>query len=122
MGNSPTTKFHVLSRYATQLVTTEEERIRLVVKGLNSNLQIFSVHMTTSSKNFKEVTDFVKKVEGVRRDGMGKALDKKPKNTTNFHVFYSRGSSRSTLAAWPIQSAMTASTIGYSGTPHDNFI
>lgn len=29
-------KFHVLSRYDTQLVTTEEERIRLFVKGLNS--------------------------------------------------------------------------------------
>ncbi|WMV32385.1 hypothetical protein MTR67_025770 [Solanum verrucosum] len=32
-------KFHALSRYATQLVTTEEERIRLFIRGRNSELQ-----------------------------------------------------------------------------------
>ncbi|KAH0743076.1 hypothetical protein KY290_031069 [Solanum tuberosum] len=53
-------KFHALSRYATQLVTTEEERIRT---------------------SFNEVTDFVKKVEEVRRDGQAKALAKRAKNS-----------------------------------------
>ncbi|WMV26670.1 hypothetical protein MTR67_020055 [Solanum verrucosum] len=77
-------KFHALSRYATQLVTTEEERICLFVKGLNSELQLLSVHMTSAGKNFNEVTDFVKKVEGVRRDGQAKALAKKTKNSGNF--------------------------------------
>ncbi|XP_055824454.1 uncharacterized protein LOC129892981 [Solanum dulcamara] len=33
-------KFHTLSRYATHLVTTEEERIRLFMKGLNPELQV----------------------------------------------------------------------------------
>ncbi|WMV58289.1 hypothetical protein MTR67_051674 [Solanum verrucosum] len=33
-------KFHALSRYATQLVTTEEERTHLFVKGLNFELQV----------------------------------------------------------------------------------
>ncbi|KAK4721877.1 hypothetical protein R3W88_012110 [Solanum pinnatisectum] len=61
-------KFHVLSRYAMQLVTTKEERIRLFVNGLNYELQVLFVHMTSARKNFNEVTDFVKKVEGVRRD------------------------------------------------------
>ncbi|KAH0665419.1 hypothetical protein KY285_026625 [Solanum tuberosum] len=47
-------KFHALSRYATQLVTTEEERIRLFIKGLNSELQVLSIHMTSVGKNFNE--------------------------------------------------------------------
>ena len=66
-------KFHALSRYATQLVTTEEERIRLFIRGLNSELQVLSVHMTSAGRSFNEVTDYVKKVEGVRRDGQAKA-------------------------------------------------
>ena len=37
-------KFHALSRYATLLVTTEEERIRLFIRGFNSELQVLSVH------------------------------------------------------------------------------
>ncbi|KAH0743175.1 hypothetical protein KY290_031168 [Solanum tuberosum] len=103
-------KFHALSRYATQLVTTEEERIRLFVKGLNYELQVLSVYMTSAGKSFSEVTDFVKKVEGVRRDSQAKALAKKAKNTGNFQGSYSRGSGRPTLAARPIQSTMPAST------------
>jgi len=65
-------------------VTTEEERIRLFIKGLNSELQVIFVHMTSAGKSFNEVTDFVKKVEGVRRDGQAKALTKKAKNLGNF--------------------------------------
>ncbi|WMV13843.1 hypothetical protein MTR67_007228 [Solanum verrucosum] len=109
-------KFHALSRYATQLVTTEEERIHLFVKGLNYELQVLSlsIHMTSAGKSVNEVTDFVKKVEGVRRDSQAKALAKKAKNPSNFQGSYSRGSGRSTLAARPIQSAMPASTGNYS--------
>uniref|UniRef100_M1DFU9 Uncharacterized protein n=1 Tax=Solanum tuberosum TaxID=4113 RepID=M1DFU9_SOLTU len=36
-------------------------------------------------KSFNEVTDFVKKVEGVRRDGHAKSLVKKSKNTAWEH-------------------------------------
>ncbi|WMV33211.1 hypothetical protein MTR67_026596 [Solanum verrucosum] len=60
-------------------------------------------------RNFNEVTNFVKKVEGVRRDGQAKALAKKAKNSGNFQGSYSKGSGRPTLAARPIQSAMPAS-------------
>ncbi|XP_055835216.1 uncharacterized protein LOC129903694 [Solanum dulcamara] len=52
-------KFYALSRYATQLITTKEERIKFFMKGLNPELQ----------------------VEGVRRDEQAKALAKKPKST-----------------------------------------
>ena len=55
-------KFNALSTYATQLVTTEEERILLFLKGLNSELHVFSVHMTSAVKSFNEVTNYVQKV------------------------------------------------------------
>ncbi|WMV41337.1 hypothetical protein MTR67_034722 [Solanum verrucosum] len=47
-------KFHALSRYATQLVTTEEEGIRLFIRGLNSELLVLSVHMTSIGRSFNE--------------------------------------------------------------------
>jgi len=113
-------KFHALSRYATQLVTTKEERIRLFIRGLNSELQVLSIHMTSAGRSFNEVTDYVKKVEGVRRDGQAKAWAKRTKNSGNFQGSYSKGSGRPKLAAKPIQSAMPASTSNYSGTlPHN---
>ncbi|WMV59252.1 hypothetical protein MTR67_052637 [Solanum verrucosum] len=116
------TKLHVLSRYATQLVTIEEERICLFIRGLNSELQVLSVHMTSTRRSFNEVTDFVKKVEGVRRDGQAKTLAKRAKNSGNFQGSYSRGSGKPMLAAKPIQFAMPASTGNYSGTPPHNLI
>ena len=57
--------FHALSRYATQLVTTEDDRIWLFIKGLGSQLQVLSVHMTSSGWSFNEVIDYAKKVEVV---------------------------------------------------------
>ena len=50
-------KFHVLSRYATQLLGTRKERIHLFVKSPNTNLQVLSIHMKYVRKNFNEVTD-----------------------------------------------------------------
>ena len=45
-------KFHALSRYATQLVTTKEERIQLFIRGLNSELQVLSVNMISAGRSF----------------------------------------------------------------------
>jgi len=59
-------KFHALSRYDTQLMTTEEEKICLFVKGLNSELQVLSVHMTSAGKIINDISYPVKKVEGMR--------------------------------------------------------
>ena len=39
-------KFHSFSRYPSQLVTVEEERIQSVIQGLNFELQVLSVNMT----------------------------------------------------------------------------
>lgn len=57
------TKFHALSRYATQLVT-QEERIHFFTMGLNSDFHVLSFHMTSAWKNINEVIIFLKKVEG----------------------------------------------------------
>ena len=59
-------KFLALSRYTTHLVTIEKDRICLFIKGQYSELQILFVHMTSTWRSFNEVTNFVKKVEGVR--------------------------------------------------------
>uniref|UniRef100_M0ZWW8 'chromo' domain containing protein n=1 Tax=Solanum tuberosum TaxID=4113 RepID=M0ZWW8_SOLTU len=68
------------------------------------------VSFQLQGRSFNEVTDYVKKVEGVRRDGQAKVLAKRAKNSGNFQGSYSRGSGRPTLATKPIQSAMPAST------------
>lgn len=41
-------KLNAFSRYDKQLVTTEEERIHIFIKGLNFELQILSTHMTSA--------------------------------------------------------------------------
>lgn len=56
--------FSVLSRYALKLVTTEEEKNRLFVNGLNFELHLLYVHMTSVENSFNEATYFVKKTEG----------------------------------------------------------
>lgn len=73
--------FSVLSRYALKLVTTEEEKNRLFVNGLNFELHLLYVHMTSVENSFNEATYFVKKAEGGRGKGQAKALAKKYKNS-----------------------------------------
>lgn len=90
---------------ATQFVTTEEERIWLFIRGLNFELEVLSVHMSIAGRRFNELTDFVKKVEGVRQDVEDKA----------------RVPGRPTVAARPIKSIMPASIGNYSRTPPQNF-
>ncbi|KAH0746217.1 hypothetical protein KY285_007874 [Solanum tuberosum] len=47
--------FHEFSRYVKRLVTTEEERICLFIKGLNFELLVLLVHMTYAGRSFNEV-------------------------------------------------------------------
>ena len=39
------------------------------------------MHMTFVGRSFNEVIDYAKKVEGVKRDGQYKELDKRAKNS-----------------------------------------
>ncbi|XP_049414653.1 uncharacterized protein LOC125877388 [Solanum stenotomum] len=103
------TMFHALSRYAMQLVNREQEKIHLFVKGLNPELQVLFIHMTSVGKSVNEVTNYVKKVEGVGWDRMAVGLAKKPNNTGKFNGSSSKGTCRPTVVARSIQSAMVTS-------------
>ena len=61
-------KFRALSRYATQLCFSPQERIRRFVKGLRSKLRISALQVAATAKSFQEVVDFVIEVEGVKPD------------------------------------------------------
>ena len=71
-GRMPVTiykaKFRALSRYATKLCFSPQERICSFVKGLRSDLQIPALLVSTAAKSFQEVVDFVIEVEGVKLD------------------------------------------------------
>ena len=66
--NAYEAKFRALSRYATQLCFSPQERIRRFVKGLMSELQISALQIAATAKSFQEVVDFVIEVEGVKPD------------------------------------------------------
>ena len=55
-------KFRALSRYATQLCFSPQERICRFVKGLRSDLQFSALQVAATAKSFQEVVDFV--IEG----------------------------------------------------------
>lgn len=74
------------------MFNTEEERTRLFIKGLDFELQVLSVHMNFVDWSFNEVIDYVKKVEGVKRDGQAKVLAKRAKNSRSVQSSYHRGS------------------------------
>ena len=87
-------KFRALSRYATQLCFSPQERIRRFVKGLRSDLQIPALQVATAAKSFQEVVDFVIEVEGVKLDDFTMALTpKKFRKGGEFGGSYSKGQS-----------------------------
>ncbi|XP_069145420.1 uncharacterized protein [Solanum lycopersicum] len=61
------TKFRALSRYATKICFSPQERIRHFVKGLRSDLQILALQVAAAAKSFQKVVDFVIVVEGSYR-------------------------------------------------------
>ena len=102
-------KFRALSRYATQLCFSPQERIRRFVKGLRSDLQIPAFQVAAAAKSFQEVVDFVIEVEGVKRDDFTMAsTSKKFRKGGEFGGSYSRGQSLGGYPARPIQSSLQA--------------
>ena len=100
-------KFHALSRYATQLCFSPQERIRRFVKGLRSDLQIPALQVSTAAKSFQEVVDFVIEVEGVKPDDFTMAsTTKKFRKGGEFNGSYSRGQGSGGYPVRPIQSSL----------------
>ena len=99
--------FCALSRYATQLCFSPQERIRLFVKGLRSDLRISALQVAAIAKSFQEVVDFVIEVEGVKPDDFTMAsTTKKFRKGGEFSGSYSRGQSSEGYTARPIQSSL----------------
>ncbi|XP_060178085.1 uncharacterized protein LOC132608019 [Lycium barbarum] len=61
-------QFHLLSRYALQLVPTEEERVRIFVKGFSTALQLSALQLAAIGDLFQEVVHHLRTVEGVRQE------------------------------------------------------
>ena len=96
-------KFHALSRYATQLCFSPQERIHCFVKGLRSELRISALQVAATEKSFQEVVDFVIEVEGVKPDDFTMAsTSKKFRKGGEFSGSYSRGQSSRGYPARPI--------------------
>ena len=85
-------KFHAFSRYDTQFVTTEEERIKLFIWVINFEQQVLSIHMTSTGRSFNDVTYYVKKAEGVRRDDQAKELVNRANNFGYYWCSHFKGS------------------------------
>ena len=98
-------KFRALSRYATQLCLSSQERIRCFVKGLRSDLQILALQVAAAVKYFGEVVYFVIEVKGVKPDDFTMAsTSKKFRKGGEFSGSYSKGQSSGGYPARPIQS------------------
>ena len=70
-------KFRALSRYATQLCVSPQERIRRFMKGLRSELRISALQVAATAKSFQEAVDFLIEVEGVKPDDFTMATTSK---------------------------------------------
>ena len=96
-------KFRALSRYATQLCFSPQERIRRFVKELKSKLRISALQVAVTAKSFQEVVDFVIEVEGVKPDDFTMAsTTKKFCKEGEFSGSYSRGQSSGGYPSRPI--------------------
>lgn len=85
-------KFRALSRYATQLCFSPQERIRHFLKGLRSELWISALQVATTAKSFQEVVDFVIEVERVKPvDFTMATTSKRFQKGGEFNGSYSRG-------------------------------
>ena len=90
--NAYEARFRALSRYATQLCFSPQERIHRFVKGLRSELRISALQVAYTAKSFQEVVDFVVEVEGVKPDEFTMAsTSKRFRKGGEFNCSYSRG-------------------------------
>ena len=100
-------KFRALSRYATHLCFSPQERIRCFVKGLRSELRILALQVAATAKSFQEVVDFVIEVKGVKPDDFTMAsTSKRIRKGGEFNCSYSRGQGSRGYSVRPIQSPL----------------
>ena len=100
-------KFRELSRYATQLCLSPQERIRRFMKGFRSELRISALQVAATAKSFQEVVDFVIEVEGVKPDDFTmESTSKRFCKGGEFNGSYTRGQGSGGYPARPILSSL----------------
>ena len=100
-------RFHALSKYATQLCFSPQERIHRFVKGLRSELRISALQVAATAKSFQEVVDFVIEVEGVKPDDFtSTSTSKRFRKGGEFNGSYPRGQGSGGYSVRPIQSSL----------------
>ena len=105
--NAYEAKFRALSRYATQLCFSPQERIRRFVKGLRSELRISALQIAATATSFQEVVDFVIEVEGVKPDDFTTtSTSKRFRRGGEFSGSYARGQNSGGHSNRPIQSSL----------------
>ncbi|WMV29883.1 hypothetical protein MTR67_023268 [Solanum verrucosum] len=86
-------KLGIVHHHGVEFVTFQLQE-NYVPRTLRDRKKDEFMDLEHGGRNFNEVTYFVKKVEGVRRDGQAKALAKRAKNSGSFQGSHSRWSGR----------------------------
>lgn len=60
------------------------------MKGLNTDLQVLSIHMNFTRKIFNKASNYVTKLKGIKQVIRAKALAKKYQTISNFSSSFSR--------------------------------
>ena len=83
-------RFHQLSRHATVILPTEEERVRCFVRGLRPHLRLGTEHLVTVGWTFLDVVDHARTIEFIHRQAQGSG-DKRARRQGRFSGSQSRG-------------------------------
>ncbi|XP_015159293.1 uncharacterized protein [Solanum tuberosum] len=62
-------RFHELSRHATMILPTEEERVRCFVRGLRYSLRVDTEHLVSAGRSFLDVAALPASEEGQHQHG-----------------------------------------------------
>lgn len=89
----------------------------MYINVLSTDLHVLSVDMAFAVKSLNEVTNYVKKLEGVGKVRLPKVLAKNYKTMGSFNGSYSKGPSQQIYLAPLIQLVVLASAGGHSGVP-----
>ena len=65
------TRFHELSRHATMILPTEEERVRCFVRGLRYRLRVDTEELVSAGRSFLDVVDHARSMEHIHREAKG---------------------------------------------------
>ena len=114
------TRFHELSRHATMILPTEEERVRCFVRGLRYRLRVDTEHLVSTGRSFLNVFDHARSMEHIHREAQG-GSDKRARYQGSYSGSQTRGRDsydrprqrfQQGQSSRPVQAALPASNGG----------